>query len=79
MVPGYALSFHPLRRKQKKFNFKAVTLIDNINVAFNNYNQTLIKYLVDREPSVQTVNVRPQSSLIPLVPPLPPLHLWAKL
>ena len=81
MVLGDALSLHPLRRKKKKkkVNFKAVTIVDKINVAFNNYNQTLLKYLVNREPRAQTVNVRPQSSLLPLVLPLPPHYLWSKL
>ena len=54
--------------KKPKFRFRVVTIIDNKNVAYNKYNQTVPQYHVNRESSAQTVNVRPWSSLISLVP-----------
>ena len=76
MVPGDASSLNPL--KKKKLECKVVMIVENY-VTYSKYNNVVRQYLVKREPSTQTVNVRPRPSLISLVPLPPLLHLRSKL
>ena len=60
MGPGDASSLNPL--KKKKFECKVVMIVENY-VTYSKYNKVVPQYVVKREPSTQTVNVRPRSSL----------------